>query len=40
MVIAWLMARKGLPLNDALAFLKSRRPLVSPNEGFMQQLAA
>ncbi len=39
MVIAWLMARKGLPLNEAFTFLKSRRPLVSPNEGFMQQLA-
>lgn len=39
MVLAWLMARKGLSLEDALAFLKSRRPCVSPNDGFMQQLA-
>jgi protein-tyrosine phosphatase len=38
MVIAWLMARKGMHLEEALLFLRSKRPSVSPNEGFMIQL--
>ena len=31
---------RGVPLIDALAFVKERRHVVSPNQGFMRQLIA
>jgi len=37
-VIAYLVARRGLSRDDAYELAKRRRPLVSPNLGFWQQL--
>ena len=37
-VIAYLMWKKQLYLNDALDFVRKKRPLVSPNANFMNQL--
>ena len=37
-VIAYLMWKKQLYLNDALNFVRKKRPLVSPNANFMNQL--
>jgi atypical dual specificity phosphatase len=37
-VIAYLMAMKGMPLQSALMFVKARRRIVRPNRGFMAQL--
>mmetsp|Transcript_10738 Transcript_10738/g.18799 ORF Transcript_10738/g.18799 Transcript_10738/m.18799 type:complete len:196 (+) Transcript_10738:2-589(+) len=37
-VISYLMRTKGWTVRQALTFLKSRRPIVSPNPGFMSQL--
>jgi hypothetical protein len=32
MVAAWLISTKGLEVDEAIEFLRSKRPLVSPNE--------
>lgn len=32
MVVAWLVARKGMEVEEAIEFLQSKRPAVSPNE--------
>ena len=37
-VIAYLMWKKKLPLNDAINFVKNKRPVISPNLNFMKQL--
>ena len=37
-VIAYLMKVKGMRLSEAMAFTKDRRPVASPNTGFMSQL--
>lgn len=37
-VLSYLMRKKGLRLEDALKFVKSKRPCVNPNTGFLQQL--
>ena len=37
-VLAWLIARKGLTVQEALDFLRSKRPIADPNEGFILQL--
>ena len=38
MVCSWLIARKGMSPPEALEFLRAKRPLVDPNEGFRLQL--
>lgn len=38
-VIAYLMRAKGWSLIDSFRFVRERRPCVSPNPGFMRQLA-
>mmetsp|Transcript_47280 Transcript_47280/g.64359 ORF Transcript_47280/g.64359 Transcript_47280/m.64359 type:complete len:211 (-) Transcript_47280:167-799(-) len=35
---AWLMTRKGWELAETIDFLKRRRPRVSPNSGFQEQI--
>lgn len=40
MVLAYLMKRKGLTLDGALAYVQSKRCIAQPNEGFMRQLKA
>ena len=37
-VIAYLMWKKKLSLNDAIKFVKNKRPDISPNLNFMRQL--
>ena len=37
-VVAYLMYKKGLSLDDALDFVKSKRECVDPNFGFREQL--
>ncbi|XP_062406017.1 protein phosphatase Slingshot homolog 3 isoform X2 [Sardina pilchardus] len=37
-VMAYLMKQQGMPLEEALAYVRDRRPIVQPNDGFMQQL--
>ena len=37
-VLAHLMKKKGMSLNDAFAYLRSKRPSSFPNPGFMIQL--
>ena len=37
-VLAHLMKQKGMSLNDAFAYLRSKRPSSFPNPGFMIQL--
>jgi len=37
-LIAYLMKYQGIPLDDALAICRRKRPIVCPNIGFMQQL--
>lgn len=37
-VCAYLMKMKRYPLKDALAYLKSKRPIAEPNFGFVMQL--
>jgi protein-tyrosine phosphatase len=37
--LAYLLAYRDMTLIDALAFCRARRPIVSPNAGFMTQLA-
>lgn len=40
LVVAYLMARKALPLRDALALVRRVRPQARPNAGFYQELVA
>jgi protein-tyrosine phosphatase len=37
-VLSYLMKKEKLPLDEAFASLKEKRPLIQPNLGFMQQL--
>jgi protein-tyrosine phosphatase len=37
-VLAYLMKKKGMTLNQAFTFLRSKRPSSLPNPGFMIQL--
>ncbi|ESO04773.1 hypothetical protein HELRODRAFT_78741, partial [Helobdella robusta] len=37
-VIAYLMYREGLSLDDAYRYLRHVRPKIRPNDGFMKQL--
>ena len=37
-VIAYLMWKKKMSLNDAINFVKKKRPVISPNLSFMKQL--
>lgn len=37
-VIAYVMKQQRWPLDVALAYVRDRRPVVKPNEGFMKQL--
>jgi protein-tyrosine phosphatase len=37
-VIAYLMMKKGMRLDDAYVFVRSKRPAIYPNAGFFQQL--
>ena len=38
-VIAYLMMTHGMTLDEAYQYVKSRRSIVQPNPGFMQQLS-
>ena len=38
MVLAYLICRNGMTLEDAMQLLKRVRPQVQPNSGFMAQL--
>ena len=37
-VIAYIMWKNKLSLNKAIKFVKEKRPLISPNDNFMNQL--
>lgn len=37
-VIAWMMKTYGMSKDKALQFVKSRRPIINPNSGFMKTL--
>ncbi|KAL2088281.1 hypothetical protein ACEWY4_015180 [Coilia grayii] len=37
-VMAYLMKQQGWTMEEALAHVRERRPIVQPNDGFMQQL--
>ena len=37
-VIAYIMWKKQIYLNDAIKFVREKRPLISPNANFMNQL--
>jgi len=37
-VIAYLMTKQKITLHDAFNFVKSKRPIINPNNGFMKQL--
>lgn len=37
-VVAYLMKKHGMSLSEALKHVKSKRPIASPNSGFMLQL--
>ena len=39
-VITYLMNRFGLNFDSALNFVVSKRPIVNPNRGFAEQIAA
>ena len=39
-VLAYLMAKKGMPLEEAMTLVKSRRMDADPNKGFIRQLQA
>ena len=39
-VIAYTMKEYKMSLQDALTHVKSKRPIVNPNDGFMNQLLA
>jgi hypothetical protein len=38
MLIAWLVAEKNVPLQDAVRFVVGLRPAVCPNAKFLMQL--
>ncbi|KAH7815339.1 putative Dual specificity protein phosphatase 19 [Monocercomonoides exilis] len=38
MIIAYLMWRYNIPLSKALVFVKNRRRIIRPNDGFLEQL--
>lgn len=37
-ILAYMMRKLGVNLDNALAYVKTKRPKVNPNEGFMRQL--
>ena len=37
-MIGYLMNRERMPLDNAFNFVKSKRPVIKPNTGFLQQL--
>lgn len=37
-VVAYLMKKHGMSVSEALKHVKSKRPIASPNSGFMLQL--
>lgn len=37
-ILAYMMRRLGVSLDNALTYLKQKRPKINPNEGFMNQL--
>ena len=37
-VVAYIMWKKKLSLNNAIKFVKEKRPIISPNDNFMNQL--
>lgn len=39
LVVAYLMVKRGMSLHEALSRARAARPVVNPNDGFMQQLA-
>lgn len=39
-VVAYLMKKRGISLEEALNLVKSKRPQICPNHGFLQQLQA
>lgn len=39
-VLAYLMKINGMSLDEALAYIRSKRCIAQPNEGFMRQLKA
>ncbi|KAK4478022.1 hypothetical protein RD792_017287 [Penstemon davidsonii] len=38
-IVAYLMFKNGMSLSEAMEHVKGKRPVVSPNSGFMLQLA-
>lgn len=38
-VIAYLVAREGMTLDNAIKLVRSRRPIINPNTGFRMELA-
>ena len=40
LVLAYLLKYRGMTLNDALAYVQSKREISQPNSGFMRQLKA
>ncbi len=39
-VLAYLIRKERMPLKQAIAFVKSKRPIIRPNPGFLKQLEA
>lgn len=37
-VMAYLIKKEGMTVNDAFSFLRSKRPAICPNPGFLIQL--
>ena len=37
-IIAYIMRKYGLTYNKAYNFVRSKRPIINPNKGFIQQL--
>jgi protein-tyrosine phosphatase len=37
-IIAYIMRRLGVNFENALAYVKAKRPKINPNEGFIHQL--
>ena len=37
-MVAYLVAKEGMSVDEALAYVRARRPEANPNEGFMRQL--
>jgi len=38
LIVAYLIAKENMTLKEALEFVKSKRAIISPNSGFMEQL--